>query len=91
MRRGLLLGGLAGVLNGGLALLLTWWFGRRPTEFGWFSYSPMPRRYADYVSSDAVTPAWEIITVTVAVFLVLNIALAAVIIRSRRRAGRRAA
>lgn len=85
MRRGLLLGSAVGAVNGGLGLLLAWWFGRRSGDFGWYSYSPMPRRYADYWPA-ATTPGWEIALVVLASFLIVNTAAAAAIVYWRRRA-----
>lgn len=80
-----MLGGVIGGLNAGVALLLGWWFGRQPAEFGWYSYSPMPRRYATYGSAHTIRPAWQIVIV-VAVFFIVNIAVAAVALHMRRRA-----
>jgi hypothetical protein len=90
MRRGLLVGGVVGALNAGLGLVLVWWFGRRPTEFGWWSYSPMPRRYSDvHLGSDfgPITPRWEVIAVTVAAFVVANMFVAALMFHRRRQSG----
>lgn len=85
VRRGLMLGSVVGLLNAGVAILLAWVFGRRPGEFGWYSYTPMPRRYADYAPLPT-TPGWKIGLVLVAVFLFLNMAIAAVVlVVSRRR------
>jgi hypothetical protein len=67
----LLLGSVIGLLNAGLAVLLAWWFGRRPAEFGWYSYTPMPRRYADYLPASS-TPGWKIAVVVLASFLIVN-------------------
>ena len=83
MRRGLLVGAGVGALNAGLALLLVWWFGRRPAEFGWYAYSPLNGRFSDYFGS--VTPRWEIIAVTVGAFVLANAAVGALVVRRRRR------
>jgi heme/copper-type cytochrome/quinol oxidase subunit 1 len=83
VRRGLLLGSVIGLLNAGLALLLAWWFGRRPAEFGWYSYTPMPRRYADYLPASS-TPGWKIAVVLLASFLIVNTAAAAAVFYFRR-------
>jgi hypothetical protein len=83
MRRGLLLGSVIGLLNGGVALVLAWWFGRGPHEFGWYSYTPMPRRYADYLPASS-TPGWHIALVLLAAFLVANAAATAVFLFLRR-------
>jgi len=86
MRRGLLLGCVVGLLNAGLAMLLAWWFGRRPAEFGWYSYAPMPRRYADYVRA-STTPGWKIALVLLASFLIVNSMAAAAVFCVRGRRG----
>src|SRR5436190_23899011 len=83
VRRGLLLGSVIGLLNAGLAILLAWWFGRRPAEFGWYSYTPMPRRYADYLPASSA-PSWQIAVVVLAVFLIVNTAAAAAVVYFRR-------
>ena len=83
MRRGLVIGTVIGLLNAGLAVLLAWWFGRRPAEFGWYSYTPMPRRYADYLPASP-TPGWKIAVVLLASFLIVNTAAAAAVLYFRR-------
>ncbi|HVI16945.1 MAG TPA: hypothetical protein VM712_01115 [Gaiellales bacterium] len=84
MRRGLLLGSVIGLVNAGLAISLAWWFGRPPGgfgsgDFGFYSYTPMPRRYADYLPASS-TPGWTIALFLLAAFLVVNaIAVAAAV------------
>lgn len=70
-----------------MAILLAWWFGRTPSEWGWYSYSPMPRRYADYLPASS-TPGWEIVLVLLATFLIVNIVAATVVLRFRKAARR---
>lgn len=84
MRRGLLLGSVFGLLNASVAILLAWWLGRRPGHFGWYSYAPMPRRYADYLPATSTTPGWKIALVLLAAFLVVNIVAAVAVHHFRR-------
>ena len=83
MRRGLLLGSVIGLVNAGLAISLAWWFGRMQGDFGFYSYTPMPRRYADYLPASS-TPGWKIALFLLAAFLVVNAlaVAAAVMIKS---------
>ena len=85
VRRGLLLGTVIGLLNAALAVSLAWWFGRAPSEWGWYSYSPMPRRYADYLPASS-TAGWKIVLVLVATFLIVNIVAATVVVHFRKAA-----
>ena len=80
MRRGLLLGSVIGLFNAGLAISLAWWFGRREGDFGFYSYTPMPRRYSDYLMPMSGTPGWKIALFLLSAFLVVNaVAVAAAV------------
>jgi heme/copper-type cytochrome/quinol oxidase subunit 1 len=70
MRRGLLCGTALGLLNAGLALLAGHWLSRE-TAFGWYAYSPMPRRYADY-SPPSAPRGWLVIVVLISGFVIAN-------------------
>ena len=94
VRRGLLLGSAVGLLNACVAIALAWWFGHRPHDFGWYSYTPLTRHYADY-GPLSTTPGWKIALVCVLTFLVVNtgatvIALAVTRRHRRTSLGRRA-
>jgi heme/copper-type cytochrome/quinol oxidase subunit 1 len=89
MRRGLLLGAALGVTNAGAVLLLAWAL-HRSGDFGWYSYSPMPRRYADYLTSSPspVVSGWAAIGLIAAVLIALNMVLVATYMLVRKRRAR---
>ncbi|MDQ1694678.1 MAG: hypothetical protein QOJ03_31 [Frankiaceae bacterium] len=83
MRRGLVLGGLLGLLNGVGALVAARWLTRQ-TDVGWFAYSPMPRRYADYLVAPESRSWTPVVLVLLGFILANGLALGAFIARSRR-------
>lgn len=85
MRRGVLLGAAAGLLNAGVAVAVVWLLGRRPGDYGWYSYTPMPARYSDYLSGPGARPGWELALIVAAALAVLDGLLAVVVVRRLRR------
>ena len=85
MRRGVLLGAGLGLPNAGTVLLLPWLIDQ-PRDFGWYAYSPMPRRYADYLPNSGVH-GWSAVAVVFAVLVVFNAAAvgAYVLVQKRGR------
>jgi heme/copper-type cytochrome/quinol oxidase subunit 1 len=75
MRRGLLAGVALGATNAAAVLVLAWLF-RGPSEFGWYAYSPMPRRYSDYLPADHAVSSWATVLTVVAVLVAVNVAAA---------------
>jgi heme/copper-type cytochrome/quinol oxidase subunit 1 len=55
-------------------------------DFGWYAYSPMPRRYADYLPSSGVH-GWSAVAVVIGVLVVVNAAVVCVyvLVQKRRR------
>ena len=84
VRRGLLAGAALGVMNAGVVVLLDWVL-RRRGDFGWYSYSPMPRRYADYLPAPHVVSGWAAAAVFAGVLVALNMIVAAGYVIMRRR------
>lgn len=73
-----------GLLNAGFAILAGRWFDRQ-TSFGWYAYSPMPRRYADYLPASGPR-GWTAVGVVILGFVVLNAVAVGlfVLLRARR-------
>ena len=87
MRKTLLFGGVLGLLNATIALVGAHLLSRSGT-YGWYAYSPMPSRYADYLPSRGPY-RWAAVAVVVAAFVVVNAAVVAGFVtydRRRRRA-----
>lgn len=89
MRRGLLLGAALGVINAGAVVLLSW-VTRRRGDFGWYSYTPMPRRYADYAPTGNVVNGWAAVALVVGVLIAVNVVLVTAYFLVRRRTSRAA-
>jgi hypothetical protein len=85
MRSGLLLGVALGAVNTAVVVLLDWAL-RKRSDFGWFAYSPMHGRYADYLPPQHVVTGWAAVAVVAGVLIVLNMAMAAGYVVVRRRA-----
>ena len=71
MRRGLLLGATLGVINVSVMLAMDRMVGRSG-EVGWYSYSPMPRRYSDYLPPDHIVNGRVALALVLAVLIVVN-------------------
>lgn len=86
MRRGVLLGAALGVINAGVVVLLDWAL-RRRGDFGWYSYTPMPQRYSDYLPPQHVVRGWAAVAVVVGVLVVVNAAVVAAyaVMKGRRQ------
>src|SRR3954463_7030406 len=81
-RRGLLLGSAVGAVNAAIAVAAIWWWDRGSGEFGWYSYSPMPRRYSDFIGSPLPhRHHWPAMLVIAAIFLCVNALAVALITR----------
>ena len=79
-----LLGAALGAFNTGAVVALEWAL-RRRGDFGWYSYSPMPRRYPDYLPAQHVVNGWAAVAVVAGVLIAVNILiLAAYLIVIRR-------
>jgi heme/copper-type cytochrome/quinol oxidase subunit 1 len=74
VRRGLLVGAAFGVVNTAVVVALDRAL-RRGGDFGWYSYSPMPRRYADYLPHQHVVNGWAAIGLVAGVLVVVNAVL----------------
>ena len=86
VRRGLLLGGALGIVNTGVVLALEWALQRRG-DFGWYSYSPMPRRYSGYLPAQHVVSGWAAVGLFAGVLVLVNAVLVmACLLVLRRRA-----
>jgi heme/copper-type cytochrome/quinol oxidase subunit 1 len=68
-------------------LALAWLF-RGPSEFGWYSYSPMPRRYSDYLPADHAVSGWAAVVTVVAALVAVNVVAALGYTLLRRRTSR---
>src|SRR3954466_3392650 len=91
MRRALLLGAGLGIANTAVLLLLSWLF-RPPTTFGFYSYSPMPQRYSDYLGvRGRQLNGWTALALVAAVLVVVNMALVAAYLAAQRIRRRRRA
>jgi heme/copper-type cytochrome/quinol oxidase subunit 1 len=90
MRRGLLLGAVLGIVNTAVVLLISWMF-RPPTTYGFYSYSPMPKRYSDYLPPSHQVTGWASIALVAGVLVAVNIALGAVYVAIRQLRRRRRA
>lgn len=86
MRRGLVLGSVLGLLNSALVLVLVWAL-EPPTEFGWYAYSPMPRRYSDYLPASRVH-GWTAVALVAVALTLANALIVGVwsLVRKRRMA-----
>lgn len=84
MRRGLLLGAALGVINAGVVVLFEWTL-RRQGDFGWYSYSPMPRRYADYLAPQHRLSGWAAAALVTVVLVAVNMLVVAAYLLIRRR------
>jgi heme/copper-type cytochrome/quinol oxidase subunit 1 len=73
-----------GVVNTGAVVALEWAL-RRRGDFGWYSYTPMPRRYADYLPSQHVVSGWAAIGVVAGVLVAVNVVIAVGYVLARRR------
>ena len=82
MRRGLVLGSVLGLLNSVLVLVLVWAL-EPPTEFGWYAYSPMPRRYSDLSASGV--HGWTAVALVVSALTLANAAMVGVWSLARKR------
>jgi heme/copper-type cytochrome/quinol oxidase subunit 1 len=83
LRRGLLLGVVLGAVNSG-AVLLAGWALERHGDYGWYSYSPMPRRYADYLPASQPVTGWSAVALLVGVLVVVNVLATAAYVLVRR-------
>jgi hypothetical protein len=54
------------------------------TSFGWISYEPMPRRYADYLPRTAPTDWFGLLGTSVGIGLGLGVVLAAALLMTGR-------
>lgn len=59
-----------------------------PAEFGWFSYQPMPARYADYLPPHSPHHRWLVMAAVVAAFIVGNTLVVTTGLVVRRRFAR---
>jgi hypothetical protein len=84
VRRGLFWGAALGLLNAALAILAGRWLDRQ-SEFGWYAYSPMPRRYADYLPASG-SRGWSAFVVVIVGFMAINAVAVGlfVLLRARR-------
>ena len=87
VRRELLLSAALGATNTGVVVALDWLL-RRRSDFGWYSYSPMPRRHADYLPTQHVLSGWAAVGIVAAVLVAVNMVIAAAyaVIRHRKTA-----
>ena len=83
MRRGLLLGVALGITNNAVVLLISWLF-RPPSTYGFYSYSPMPERYADYLPSSHQVRGWAAVALVAGVLVAVNVALVAGFVATQR-------
>lgn len=72
-----------GLLNAGLAVLAGRWLNRE-TTFGWYAYTPMPRRYADYLPAPG-TRGWSAVIVVIVGFVIVNAAAVGTFVWLRAR------
>ena len=85
MRRGVLLGATLGVLNAAVMLVLGRALGRGG-DYGWYSYSPMPRRYADYLPPDHIVNGRAALAVVLVVLAVVDSILLVAYLKVHERA-----
>ena len=71
VRPGLLMGASLGVINVSLMLAMDRMLGRSG-DVGWYSYSPMTRRYSDYLPPDHIVNGRLALALVLAVLVVVN-------------------
>lgn len=79
---------MLGVIDAGVVVLLDRAL-RKRGDFGWYSYSPMPRRYADYLAPEHVLSGWAAVGVVAGALISVNAIAVAAYLLIRRRASDR--